>query len=201
MAAKFDVYREHRTEYAARPQPRLVTIAPARYLAIAGQGAPGGQAFSRAIPALYSVAYTIKMADKAQDRDFKIGALEGLWWTPSGTFDYREVPAAHWLWKLMLRVPDFVTGSELHFAKETLRKKRKLGAADQVDLEIIEEGLCVQAMHVGSYADEPRTLAAMESMMAARGLHHKGPHHEIYLSNPMRVPVERIKTILRVPVC
>ncbi len=198
---KTDMFREHHAEYAAKSSPTLLTIPPARYLTIAGQGAPNGAEFGRAIPALYSMAYSIKMADKAKDRDFKIGALEGLWWTPSGTFDYRDVPAERWLWKLMIRVPDFVTQADIDEAREALRSRRKLGVADQVELEVIEEGLCVQAMHVGSYADEPRTLAAMESVIAARGLHHRGPHHEIYLSDPNRVAPQRLKTILRTPVC
>jgi hypothetical protein len=67
-------------------------------------------------------------------------------------------------------------------------------------LKRFREGLCVQALHVGPYADEPRTVARMEALATEQGYRLHGKHHEIYLGDPRRTKPEKLKTVLRHPV-
>lgn len=196
---KVDLFREHRDEYVMATTPTEVRVGPGRYLTVSGTGGPQGAEFQGKLGALYGCAYTIKFTQKrTRGRDFKVGVLEGLWWFgKSGAFAAGKA-ARDWRWKLLIRVPEFVTPRDLHAALETIKEKR--GTAEKVALETIREGRSVQMLHVGAYRDEPRTVAAMDELVRAKGLHYRGAHHEIYLSDPRRVPPERLRTILRHPV-
>jgi hypothetical protein len=182
----------------------LITVKPAKYLAIEGRGEPGGAEFQAKIGALYGMAFTIKMARKFAGRDYKVCGLEGLWWCdrhPEAFFpDIPKVPRGEWRWKLLIRAPDFINEKDRQAALAALRKRGKGEGADQVLLETIDEGRCVQVLHVGPYGEEPRTLQRAMEFMAASGLRLRGHHHEIYLNDPRRVPAARLKTILRHPV-
>lgn len=196
---KIDLFREHRDEYLMAKVPTEVRVGPARYLTVAGTGGPQSPEFQRKLGALYGCAYTIKFTQKkTASRDFKVGVLEGLWWFGSGGTVGAGAPGKDWRWKLLIRVPEFVTARDLRAALETLKEKR--GTTEKVELETIREGRSIQMLHVGPYADEPRTVAAMDELVRARRLHYRGAHHEIYLSDPRRVPPERLRTILRHPV-
>jgi hypothetical protein len=200
MPEKIDLYKTHKAEYAARKDPALVEVGPAKYLTIDGRGEPGGEAFQASLGALYGVAYTIKMTRKfGGGPDYKVCGLEGLWWCPN-PMDWMNQPRDSWEWKLMLRVPEFITGRDLKAALEQLKKKGKGDGAAQVRLETIREGRSVQVLHVGPYANEPETIARMKEFAQSQGLEFRGKHHEIYLSDPRRVPPERLRTILRMPV-
>src|SRR5271165_5198072 len=114
-AEKIDLYREHSKEYAASRKPALVKIGPATYLSISGQGAPGGEAFSKAIGALYGIAFTVKMKRKlGGKRDYVVSKLEGLW----PDFNSGEIPADknQWNWRMLIRTPKFVTQKEITMA-------------------------------------------------------------------------------------
>lgn len=199
-APKLDLYREHKSEYVAPKKPVLVEVGPARYLAVEGQGAPGNEAFTVGVSALYGAAFTIKMTRKlAGLGDYKVCQLEGLWWSDRPG-DFVGLPPELWRWKLLIRTPDFVTDSDLAAAVEQLIKKGKGAEVRRVTLESIHEGTCVQMLHVGAYADEGRTVDLMHRFAEEKGLTFHGPHHEIYLSDPRRVPPERLRTILRHPV-
>lgn len=200
MAEKLDLYKTHKTEYAARKDPALVEIGPAKYLTIDGKGEPGGEAFQAALAALYGAAYTIKMTKKfGGGQDYKVCALEGLWWVPNPA-DWINQPRDSWEWKLMIRVPEFITARDLQAAVEQLKKKGKGDGAARVRLETIREGRSVQVLHVGPYSAEPETIARMDAFVKSQGLAFRGKHHEIYLNDPRRVPPERLRTILRMPV-
>ncbi len=198
MARKFDVYKAHRDEYVAPKAPTLVRVGAGRYLTIAGKGDPNGAEFRRKVGALYGSAYTIKFARKKTGRDFKVGLLEGLWWATGGGRMALTSPKRTWRWKLLMRVPDFVTPKDLRRALTELRAKNRPVAP--VRLEPLREGRSVQVLHVGPYGDEPKTLARMDEFARAHGLRFRGRHHEIYLSDPRRVPASRVRTILRHPV-
>jgi hypothetical protein len=189
---KIDLYKLHKPEYVAPRTPVLVQVTRAKYLAIEGRGAPGGLEFQARVEALYGAAFTIKTAKKLAGQDYKICGLEGLWWDT-------DKPRPEWRWKLIIRTPDFVTARDLAAAVAKLAAKGKKGGED-VRLETIEEGKCVQVLHVGPYAEEDTTLKRMREFAAAQGVALRGPHHEIYLSDPRRVPPERLRTILRAPV-
>lgn len=196
--AKLDLGKRHKTEYVAPKQPVLLAIKPAQYLAISGQGAPGGDNFTTRIGALYGMAFTVKMTRKfAGMQDYAIGKLEAQWFFDA---EPSSVPKEQWRWKLLIRTPDFIKPADLKNAATTLLKRGKPPEVKEVTLERIEEGRCVQMLHVGPYDREGETFAKMKAFAEGKGLQFLGPHHEIYISDPRRVPPERVKTILREPV-
>ncbi len=197
---KLDLYKKHKAEYIAPKTPTLVQTGPASYLAIVGQGEPGGKEFTAKIGCLYSVAYTMKMARKAAGRDYVVCKLEGLWWGDDEADDFFRLPPQQWNWKLLIRVPKFITANDRERAVHTLREKGKSPEVAEVKLETIDEGQCVQMLHIGPYSQEEKTLAAMAAFVEGQGLSLDGLHHEIYLSDPRRIPPERLRTILRHPV-
>jgi antitoxin component of MazEF toxin-antitoxin module len=197
-AAKLDLYKLHKAEYVAKRQPALVQTHPARYLAIAGAGRPGDATFTAQIGALYAIAFTVKMRRKfAGLQDYAIGKLEAQWLDDPATFASRDVP---WRWRLLIRSPDFLKPADLATAATALLDKGKPATVKEVALTTLDEGACVQMVHVGPYDHEPESIALMQAFAADKGLAFAGPHHEIYLSDPRRVPPERLKTILRMPV-
>jgi hypothetical protein len=198
---KVDLYKEHREEYVAPRKPVLLTVGPATYLAIEGQGTPGGKEFTDRIGALYAAAYTMKMESKfSGGRDYAVSKLEALWWGPRKARRLIDEPPETWRWKLLIRTPDFITKKRLQATAAKLVEKRKPEVVREVRLEEIDEGRCVQALHVGPYRNEEETIAVMEALAREKGLHLAGLHHEIYLSDPRRVPEARLRTILRRPV-
>ena len=159
--------------------------------------------FAVAIGALYGASYTLKFMSKKRvenPMDYTVMALEGLWTTPEGGADYTT--SDQWLWTLMMMQPDQITGDMFAEAIEQLRAKRAKEKADtqpldRLRLERFEEGLCVQVMHIGPYADEPATLQRMEEFAGQHGYQFRGRHHEIYLGDPRSAKPENLKTVLR----
>ena len=197
---KIDLYKQHKTEYAAKRKPALVETSPALYLAIRGRGAPGGERFSACIGALYGAAFTIKMTRKFAGRqDYAVSKLEAQWWADS-TADLSEVPKDQWQWNLLIRTPDFITAADLEPAVAVLLKRGKGEDVRQVRLEPLAKGTCVQMLHVGPYDRVCETIAVMREFALGKHLEFHGRHHDIYLSDPRRVAPERLKTILRCPV-
>jgi len=197
--AKLDLYQVNKAEYATPRKPLLLRIAKADYLGILGRGTPGGEAFQQAIAALYSVAFTIKMASKFADRDYGVSKLEGLWWVDSGHAFLTE-PKNKWLWRLLIRTPDFIGQRELEASRKHLDEKGKSPLYKEVGLTALDEKLCVQMLHTGPYDSEPETIRQMEAFAEGQGYRFDGLHHEIYLSDPRRVAPEKLRTILRIPV-
>jgi hypothetical protein len=205
-AAKLDLAKQHPDYYKAGKAPQLVQLKPASYLAIEGCGCPESPAFQAAIQAMYGVAFTVKMARKFAGTDYKVCHLEGLWWCECQTTDPSDpgslwaVPRESWKWKLLIMVPDFITQSEVRNAIEQVIRKRGDETARGVKLEKIDEGLCVQILHVGPYAAELQSIARMHDLMKANALVPHGRHHEVYLCDPRRTAPEKLRTILRQPV-
>ena len=196
--AKLDLYKLHKAEYVARRQPALVRTRAAHYLAIAGAGRPGDETFAAQIGALYAVAFTVKMKRKfAGLQDYAIGKLEAQWLDDPATFAKRNVP---WRWRLLMRSPDFLPPADLAAAVAALLDKGKPATVKEVTLMTLDEGSCVQMLHIGPYDREPESIALMQAFVAGKSLVFAGSHHEIYLSDPRRILPERLKTILRVPV-
>ncbi|MGO9094278.1 MAG: GyrI-like domain-containing protein [Bryobacteraceae bacterium] len=191
---KVDLYRTHKSEYVTPKEPVLVKIGPAKYLAIEGSGEVSGPLFQAQIGALMGAAWTIKMTRKfAGKGDYKVCALEGQFWNFGSS-------QATMNWKLQIRVPTFVTATDLKAAVAALNKKGKGAEAENLRLETVKEGQCVQVLHVGPYNQECETIARMEAFAKGNGLAFRGLHHELYLSDPRRVPPQRLRTILRHPV-
>lgn len=198
---KIDLFKEHKAEYKAISKPVFVETTAAQYLMIDGQGAPGGTVFEECIGALYSMAFTIKMTRKfAGLGDYTVCKLEGLWYTEDGCDDFANIPQDKWLWTLMIRTPDCVKQADLNKAVKALLKKGKAEKVKDVRLEKLNEGKCVQILHVGPYDKVAEAIEKMQTFTEENGLSFTGKHHEIYLSDPRRVAPERLKTIVRRPV-
>lgn len=198
---KIDLFKEHKAEYKATAKPAFVQTGPAHYLMIDGQGAPGGGEFEERIGALYAMAFTIKMTRKfAGLGDYTVCKLEGLWFTKDGSDDFANIPQDQWRWTLMIRTPECMRQADLDKAVRALLDKGKAEAVKEVRLEKLNEGKCVQILHVGPYDQVCRAIEKMQALAAENGLSFTGKHHEIYLSDPRRVAPERLKTIVRRPV-
>jgi len=199
VTTKLDLKKEHKTYYKAKIIPEVVEFGEIPFLTIEGKGEPGGKEFTSKVEALYSLAYGVKNLCKKQGKDFVVPNLEGLWWVESDK-PALEVPRGEWLWKLLIRMPEFVTSEIVEKAKVEVIKRRDIELVDEIKFEKLTEGKCVQVLHIGPYSTEPESLAKMRKLMEEKNLVENGLHHEIYLSDPRRVPEEKWKTILRQPV-
>ena len=199
VTTKLDLKKEHKTYYKAKIIPEVVEFGEIPFLTIEGKGEPGGKEFTSKVEALYSLAYSVKNLCKKQGKDFVVPNLEGLWWVESDK-PALEVPRGEWLWKLLIRMPEFVTSEIVEKAKVEVIKRRDIELVDEIKFEKLTEGKCVQVLHIGPYSTEPESLAKMRKLMEEKNLVENGLHHEIYLSDPRRVPEEKWKTILRQPV-
>jgi hypothetical protein len=172
------------------------------FVMVDGTGDPNGSArFDEAIGMLYPVCYTAKFASKALGHDYKVMPLEGLWWAEDLTaFDLER--REEWLWTLMIRQPDFVDDELLRGAVVQALEKRKIDErqASELRFERFEEGLSVQALHIGPYEEEGPLIDRMHAWAAEKGYRLRDKHHEIYLGDPRRAAPEKLKTILRQPV-
>jgi hypothetical protein len=202
-----DLVRLHATGFAASRTPAVVRLRAVNCLAIEGRGAPESRDFQEAIGALLGVAHTLQSAQQAAGHDFKVPPLEALWWSDYDLARLEDpralwrVPRSNWRWKALLLLPGFVTSEDVRAARESLSDKRGGDPLPRcVRLERIEEGACVQILHVGPYADEPETVRKMQALMKEKGLTPCGFHHEVYLGDPRRTAPARLRTILRQPV-
>lgn len=196
-------FKQHKAEYVQPDEPTLVEVGPARYLVIEGMGAPGGEVFQQGISALFSVGFALKaMYMKEEQVNFGIGVVEGLWWADDKYESFLVAPREEWQWRLLMRVPMSVTKEYLKRVVDemTTRGVPEDKPVDKVKVETIEEGLCVQMLHRGPYAEEKPNIERMHVFLAESDLVFNGPHHEIYLTSPQMTKPENMKTILRQPV-
>jgi len=200
---KLDLRKELKEFYTANDKkPKIVNIPEGKFLTITGRGEPGGPAYVAALNALYSVAYTIKFKAKAAGNDFTVMGPEGLWWwdDPNITDLANAPPREEWNWKSMIRQPDFVTEDVVDEVKREVREKKGIKEADLIRLDVFNEGLSAQIMHIGPYSEEGPTIRKLHDFIKENGYKMRGLHHEIYLSDPRRVLPERWKTIIRQPI-
>ena len=204
----FDFRKEYKELYLPGNQPVLVRVPMMRCLAVRGQGDPNEAdgAYQQAIQVLYALAYTLKMSPRAGHKiegfsDYVVPPLEGFWQQDSAAFDPAHKEDFRWI--SVIRLPDFVTQADFDWAVNAAAKKKKLDCSGAEYL-MLEEGLCVQMMHIGAFDNEPETVQQMDAFLAENGLVNDFSstrwHHEIYLSDPRRVPVEKWKTVIRHPV-
>ena len=219
---KIDFRKVYKKLYSAPEDDfALVEVPPLSYLMFDGQGDPNtAPAYVQAIEALYSLSYTLKfMSKRAFGRDYVVGPLEGLWWAQAqsdkvdttfrkdcATMKYDMAAFAErrkddWSWTMMILQPDWITAEHVQAAKAEVLMKKGLPGIETTRLEVLEEGLCAQILHVGPYdAEGPALLRLHQDWLPAHGLLETGHHHEIYLSDPRKVAPEKLKTILRQPV-
>ena len=205
----FDFKKEYKEFYLPKNKPQIVNVPKANYIAIRGQGNPNeeGGAYQRAISVLYAVAYTLKMSYKT---DYKIDGfyeyvvlpLEGFWWQDGICgVDYSNKATFNWI--SVIRLPDFITKKDFDWAVKTASEKKKIDCS-KAEFLTVEEGLCVQIMHIGSFDDEPATVTLMDKYLEENGYEKDFSdtrlHHEIYLSDPRKSTPDKMKTVIRHPV-
>jgi hypothetical protein len=192
-----DGYRAHRGRF------RIVDVPDMRYVMIDGHGDPNtSPAFAEAVKALYPVAYKLKFASKRDlGRDYVVPPLEGLWSADDMDSFTVARDKSRWDWTLMLMVPDWIDQAMFATAVEQVGTKNRPARLDDIRLETLSEGRCVQTLHIGSFDDEADVLARMHhEFIPSQGFRMVGKHHEIYLSDFRRVAPEKQRTILRQPV-
>ena len=205
----FDFKKEYKEFYSPKDQSSIITIPKANYLAVKGNGNPNieGGEYQSAIAILYAVAYALKMSYKTDYQikgffEYVVPPLEGFWWQDGiEGIDYSHKESFNWL--SVIRVPDFIYRNDVNWAKERAAKKKKIDC-NPLELLAIDEGLCVQIMHHGTYDDEPATVKLMDDYIARQGYQNDFKenrlHHEIYLSDPRKTAKEKTKTIIRHPI-
>ena len=205
----FDYKKEYNEFYMPKSKPEIVTVPSMNYIAVRGTGNPNveGGAYKASIGLLYGIAFTIKMSKKGSRQiegyfDYVVPPLEGFWWQDGiYGFDYTRKDLFHWI--SIIRLPDFVEQEDFKWAVAEAEKKKKQDFS-AVEFMTIEEGLCVQMMHIGPFDDEPASVALMDSYIAEQGYENDFSssrlHHEIYLSDARKVAPEKWKTVIRHPI-
>lgn len=190
------------TYRAPRGAVELVTVPVLQYLMVDGEGDPNTcDAYRDALATLYPVAYKVKALCRAQGEDHTVMPLEALWWADDMAAFTTAREKSRWAWTVMIMMPGTVTPGVVEAARDAVRAAGRGPSLDALRLETLDEGLCVQTLHVGPYDAEGPVLARMhDEHVAARGLRMRGRHHEIYLGDPRRTAPERLRTILRQPV-
>ena len=205
----FDFKKEYKDLYQPKTVPSIVTVPPMRFIAVRGAGDPNESegAYQHALNLLYGVAYTLKMSYKTGHRidgyfEYAVPPLEGFWFQ-EGVQGVDYARKGDFRWISVIRVPDFVGEQDFCWAVDTATQKKKLDFSP-VELLTVDEGLCVQCMHIGPYDLEPVTVARMHRFCAEQGyapdFSDVRLHHEIYLSDPRRGDPAKLKTVIRHPI-
>ena len=205
----FDYKKEYKEFYLPKRQPQIVDIPEMKFIAVRGTGDPNeeGGAYKTAIGLLYGIAFTIKMSKMGSRKiqgyfDYVVPPLEGFW-KQEGVegIDYRR--KADFQWISVIRLPEFVEKADVQWAVEEAERKKKQDFS-KVEFLTIQEGLCVQCMHIGPFDNEPATIALMDRYAQEQGYEkdfsEERMHHEIYLSDVRRAAPERWRTVIRQPV-
>jgi hypothetical protein len=202
---KIDLKKEYKHLYLpSAKKVEIVDVPPFNFLMVDGRIEEGespasSDSFQEAMTALYGLSYTLKFASKLRETnpiDYTVMALEGLWWSASGTFDIEN--KGDWKWTMMIMQPDHITVEMFQNAREEVRKKRGESAAlSAARFDRFHEGLSVQIMHIGPYSEEPTTIEKMNVFAGENGYRLRGKHHEIYIGDPRRAKPENLKTVLR----
>ena len=205
----FDFKKEYKEFYMPKNKPEIVTVPKANYIAVRGKGNPNeiDGAYQQAISILYAVACTLKMSYKTEHKiegffEYVVPPLEGFWWQDNvDGIDYADKAAFNWI--SVIRLPEFITKKDFEWAVETASEKKKLDCSS-AEFLTVDEGLCVQIMHIGAFDDEPQTVTLMDEYIAQNGYENditeSRLHHEIYLSDARKVAPEKWKTVIRHPI-
>lgn len=205
----FDFKKEYKELYNPKSKPVVINVPKINYILVRGEGNPNevGGAYQQAIGVLYAIAYTLKMSYKTDYKiegffEYVVPPLEGFWWQNNVEgVDYADKSSFNWI--SVIRLPDFVSKTDFEWAVETATKKKKIDCSSAEYLTI-DEGLCVQIMHLGPFDDEPKSVALMDAYIDENGYKNDISdirlHHEIYLSDARKVAPEKWKTVIRHPI-
>jgi hypothetical protein len=202
VSDKIDLKKQLDGYAAKQGEFRVLDVPRASYLMIDGEGDPNTPVFAEATEALYPLAYTLKFASKRElDRDYVVMPLEGLWWADDMAAFTARRDKALWSWTLLIMQPGWIDAAFVEAARRTVEAKGAPARLSDIRFASLDEGRCVQTLHLGSFDSEAGVLARMhDEFIPASGLRMTGRHHEIYLSDPRRTAPEKLRTILRQPV-
>lgn len=204
---KLDLTKKYKSYYSAKTKPELTELGELSYISITGKGDPSGPAFADRVQALYSVAYAIKFHYKGEGKDFAVPKLEGQWWFDQEQYAGigmaeapKAVPRSEWLFRLLLMIPSYVSEQVIAAMTGSVAAKKALPLAKEVQFISLQEGKCIQLLHIGPFDREPESLQLIADFSQEQHLQQNGLHHEIYLSDFRKTAPEKLKTILREPV-
>lgn len=215
MQFKLDYKKEFKDLYMPKNEPMLVDVPEMNFIMVDGKGDPNdeGGEYQSAVEILYALSYAIKMSKKGSYNiegyfEYVVPPLEGLWWVENDDMDFTKKNKFEWT--SMIRQPEFVTKEVFEWScSEVLRKKTNIDVS-KARLQSFKEGLCVQIMHIGSYDDEPKTVEKLDKYVednnlinAISTINEQGiikRHHEIYMSDPRKTSLDKLKTVIRHPV-
>lgn len=202
---KHEWRKKEKEIYLPKNKPELIDVPKYKFLTIEGEGNPNSEGFIEYITVLYSLSYGIKMSPRKGIEtdgfyDYTVYPLEGVWdineeakKSFKGTIDKDDL-----VFKLMIRQPDFVHTDLVDKIRKMTKEKKPHTLLEKVLFEEIEDGKCVQMLHLGSYDDEPKSFKIMEDFAVDSGLRRISKvHREIYLSDVRKVAPEKLKTVLR----
>ena len=198
---KHEWNKQDKELYGAKKNPTLIIVPKQSYIMISGSGNPNHPGFSNRVAALYALAYAIKMGYKAdaviggnEVYDFSVYPLEGVWNLKCGDQLIKEELE----YAIMIRQPDFITCNMVSSALERVKTRKRNPLYAQIRFDTMQDGKCIEILHVGSYDDEPASFEKMAQFAKDNGLTRKeSSHREIYLNNAGRVETNKLKTILR----
>ena len=205
----FDFKKEYKEFYLPKDKPQIVTVPKANYIAVRGKGDPNEAdgAYQKAVGVLYAIAYTLKMSYKTGYKmegfyEYVVPPLEGFWWQEGVEgIDYSDKSTFHWI--SVIRLPEFVSKADFEWAVKQAEQTKKMDLSS-AEYMTIDEGICVQIMHIGPFDEEPATVEKMDRYLAENGYENdftsERLHHEIYLSDARKVAPEKWKTVIRHPV-
>lgn len=205
----FDYKKEYKEFYLPKAKPEIITIPKMNYIAVKGSGDPNVEdgEYKQSIGLLYGIAFTIKMSKRTNHKiegyfDYVVPPLEGFWWQEDKErIDYTHKEDFRWI--SVIRLPDFVTKKDFDWAVSEASIKKKQDFS-KVEFLMIEEGLCVQCMHIGPYDSEPETVDMMDRYISDNGYENDFSdtrrHHEIYLSDARKTAPDKLKTVIRHPI-
>ena len=208
MAETMDYKKKYKDLYFPKNEPVIIKVPEIVFVAVDGKGNPNetdGE-YKKALEILYGIQYTIKMSKKGTSIpsgyfDYVVPPLEGLWWTLEKEIDFKNKSKFNWV--SMIRLPEYVNKDVFKWACEEAAKKKKINT-EKAYLYKLNEGLCLQCMHIGPYDDEPKTIKLLNGFIDNNNLvndiNDKRRHHEIYLSDPRKGDPKKMKTVLRIPV-
>lgn len=204
---KLDLGKQYKAYYTATTKPALVQIEAAKFLSIVGKGDPSGPEYTYTLQALYATAYGVKFWYKAQKQDFVVAKLEGQWWYDEAQYKGVAmdnaptlIPRSEWYYRMLIRLPEYVMPEVVQNISNEVATKKNIALAKQVHFYEMQEGKCVQMLHIGPFDKEPETLQQIMAFSKSNKLERNGLHHEIYLSDFNKTAPEKLRTILREPV-
>jgi len=190
---EYDVRKALKELYNPKKEPSLVYAPQQVYCIVDGEGKAEDEPYELAVQLLYAISTTLQteFGRHRLYQGFAISPLECLW-LPLETENRKT-----WQWSAMIAQPDWLNEELFLQVRDQVAFKQGLYAAS-AHLALLEEGLCVTALHTGSYKDEGASIARMQAYCDKHGLRRASEaHREIYLDNRRNTKAALLRTALR----